>query len=311
MWLEDKHVLVTGGTGQIGSFLVERLLAENVKVSVISRGQYPQNFLSPYIENKEISHIKWDLSRENNIISVKDMLKDVCALFHLSSVTVPVSTDFIGDALYTVDLNVKGTINLLRSLPNLEYICFASSMAVYGKPAYLPVDEHCPTEPLNPYGAAKLTTEKFLQIHSENKAIPISILRYSSVYGPRNMTNRAIPTFIKQVLKNEPPVVYGNGTVIRDYCYVSDIVDATLLAAQKKKNSVYNIGLGKGHTVKEILDIIIELRGEKVRPIYKEAPKDFDFIYDIAKAKKELEYEPRVYLKTGLAREIEWHKTLY
>jgi len=315
MWLSGRHALVTGGTGQIGSFLVERLLDEGVKVSVLSRGEFPQDFLKEHLDDGGVSHVKCDLGRDDDALAL-DGLEDVAAVFHLSSIVAPVSAAgsardrFFAYAHDTIDVNIKGTFNLLRMLPGLEYISFASSIAIYGSPAYLPVDEKCPAEPLGPYGASKVAVEKFLQIHSGDAGVPVSLLRYSSAYGPRNMTSRAVPTFVKRMLGGERPIIYGDGTVVRDYCYVADLVEGTMLAAKGKKGGAYNIGSGEGHDTNEIVRLINDVTGNDVEPIYKEAPKDFDIVFDISKARDELGYLPRWDLKAGLSKEIEWQRSL-
>jgi UDP-glucose 4-epimerase len=306
--LSGKHILVTGGTGQIGSHIVEKLLTYDSEVSILCRKITSSRGIDDLVNENRISFLKCDLAKESDILKIKNSLKDVNLIVHLSSIMSPTSSSFFEDAVASVNLNIKGTINLLKYTNlSLEYLCYASSMAVYGTPLYLPVDENCPTRPLDAYGASKLTTEKYLQLYSEEYGVPVTILRYSSVYGPRNRTKRAIPTFINNVINDERPIIYGDGSVVRDYIYVSDVADATFSAIQRRKNGVYNIGLGKGHSVKEVVDKILKISGKYLKPVYKDTPKDFDFVYNISRAKNEFGYNPKVDLERGLKNEMAWH----
>jgi len=213
-----------------------------------------------------------------------------------------------------VDVELKGTVALLNAVPELERVCYASSMAVYGRPYDHPVTESTRTEPENIYGICKLTMEKFFRLFSKHENIPVGIVRFSSVYGPGNTSTRAIPTFIKAVLKNETIVVHGDGKQLRDYLYVDDAADAVLALLSRDGFGIYNIGAGTGCSTNDLLDLLKEISGKhdihvKYEPLADSATT-FDFVYDMTKARTELGYEPKISLKDGLQKEYDWHRSI-
>jgi UDP-glucose 4-epimerase len=181
-------------------------------------------------------------------------------------------------------------------------------MAVYGAPPYVPLDERCPATPLNSYGASKLSIEKYVAIFGKSRKIPAACLRYSSVFGPGNRSTRAVPTFIKRALRDEALAISGDGNTVRDYLFVADAVEAALSAIAREKSGVFNIGSGRSTKVIDLARVIVSLAGSESSIEIREAPKDFDFVYDISRAEKELEFSPRTPLREGLKKEIEWHR---
>jgi len=308
MSLNGKSILVTGGTGQLGSFLVERLVKDKAYVTVLGRNPGRHESLAKLIKSGKVLFLKCDLADIRNIEKIGKQIADTEYLAHLSSAMEPVYPGFYENARHDIALNVRGTVSLMRHMGNLNGISFASSMAVYGAPAYNPVDEKCPAEPLNSYGVCKLTVEKLLQIYSKRENIPLAILRYSSIYGPRNMSTRALPTFIKNALRGNDLVIKGDGKTARDYVFVDDAVDATLSALGHKKGGIFNIGYGKGCSIESLAKAIVKVSGSKSRIRKAPSPKDFDFIFDISRARKELRFSPKTGLEQGLNKEIEWHR---
>jgi UDP-glucose 4-epimerase len=308
--LRGRRVLVTGGTGQIGSFLVERLVREGCEVTVIGRNPDRYEEITKLILNEKISFLRCDITRKSDVAGIKNELKHMEYLAHFSSATEPRSQNFFENARYDIDLNIGGTVFLLGAMKNLDGICLASSMAVYGAPGYNPVDEKCPTEPLSTYGVSKLTAEKLLEIHSHKAGIPLSILRYSSVYGDRNLSHRAMPTFISNALTDKDLIIKRDGSVIRDYIHVSDAVDAATCAIMRNSDGIFNIGYGKGCSIGTLAKMILKLVHSRSKMMYVRAPRDFDFVYNLSKARKELGYKPKVGLRDGLPDEIAWRKSL-
>ena len=134
---------------------------------------------------------------------------------------------------------------------------------MYGIPKYLPIDEECPTNPVTFYGCGKLGAEKYLKLFSNTHSVPLTIMRYSSVYGPRNRTKRALPTFINLALEDKPIILHGNGDTFNDFIYISDVIDATKSGILRNQSEIYNIGSGIKCTVLQLAQKIIELTNSK------------------------------------------------
>ena len=301
--LSRENILVTGGTGEIGSRLVKSLLSLGAEVSVLSRHLTTSPVISSLSKRGDIQFLRCDLTAKDDLERHKGSLKRVSLIVHLASVISP-SSDICQEGINSINLNLMGTINLLRYTSSVKNICYASSAAVYGIPIKVAIDEEHPTEPQSIYGASKLATEKFLQLYSQEAKVPVTILRYSSVYGGK-VTQRAIPSFISNVLNNKPPVIFGDGSIKRDYVYVDDVVDASILALYRQRSDIYNIGAGKGCSIKEVANTIMEIVGVNLGIEFRpERGLRYDFVYDISKARNVLSYSPKIDIREGLKRQI-------
>jgi len=302
--LADRNILVTGGTGFVGSRVVEKLKKDkDTNLIVLSRTKYGK-------EAPNVEYILCDLSSENSLSAIKNRIQNVSYVLHMAAM-MPKSS--LKDELEeNVKQNLMVTLNLLKYLPlHIRGFVYSSSIDVYGEPIYNPVDEKHSTNPLTYYGASKFATEKFLSIFLKNRGVPLTILRYSQVYGPGEAEIKAVPVFINKIVKGESPIIFGDGSDIRDYVYVDDVANATVLALSKKLNGIFNIGSGKGYSIKEVLDIIIRLSGKKVEPIYKDRiKKSFNSTLDITLAKEKLGYLPSMCIEEGLKKELEFMENL-
>jgi len=306
--LNNKNILITGGTGQIGSFLVEDLINSNAKISILGRNSTNLKELKPLVESNKIKFIEYNVTNEKHLELIHKDLAKINYLVHLrAAMSHPYQGSF-ENAHFYINLNLINTIKLLSLLNNIEGILYSSSISVYGTPTYLPIDENCPTKPISFYGCAKLGEEKYLQLFCNSKHIPLTILRYSGVYGPRNRTNRALPSFIHHALNDEPITLHGKGKTFIDLIYISDVINATKLAMTKNENDIYNIGSGIKCTIYELAQKIIELLNSKSRIVLSDNDRDFNYVYDISKAKTKLGFYPIISLERGLKNEIFWHK---
>ncbi|MCF8367448.1 MAG: SDR family NAD(P)-dependent oxidoreductase [Bacteroidales bacterium] len=305
--LKNANILITGGSGQIGSHLVEALLQEEAKITVLGRDPKNLKELLPLYKNNEIKFVRCDLSDQKSIQSIGNTLSYIKYVVHFASDMSPSINSIEEEAKFIARLNLIGIIELLGLLKNLKGICFSSSMAVYGNPEYIPVDELCPHKPNSFYGSAKSGSELFLKLFSNRMAIPLTILRYASVYGPRNRTGRSIPLFIKSALKNKQINLIGEGKGYRDFVYISDAIDATLNAIKLNEDSEYNIGSGTPCSMLDLANTIIKLTNSQSEIGYIDKPNNFNFLFDIEKAKKILKYQPETDLEKGLKMEIDWH----
>lgn len=298
--LNDKTILITGGTGFIGSNVVNKLMQnKNITLIVLSRSRCGK-------EAPNLEYIKCDLLDEKSLVALQSKIKNIDYVLHLAAM-IPKSSS--QDELEeNVEQNLVISLNLLKYLPpSVKGFVYSSTIDVYGEPKYNPIDENHPTNPLTYYGASKLATEKYLSIFFHRKNTPLTILRYSQVYGAGEPRIKAIPTFIDRIIRGRAPILFGNGSDTRDYVYIDDVVNATILALSKNLDGTFNIGSGKGHSVKKVLNLIIDISRKDIKPIYKpRIKKAFNSIIDITLAKEKLGYLPSTTIKDGLKKQIEF-----
>ena len=308
-----SRVLVTGGAGFIGSHLVDRLVSESFEVVVLddlSSGRIEN--LKHHLDNGDIVLVRGDVRNKDIVWKV---VKGVDVVFHLAAVvSVPVSVE---NPVLVEGVNVGGTLNVLRACVDLgvKRFVFAGSCAVYGEGHGVPRCEDDVLDPISPYAVSKLAGEFYCRVFYRVYGLETVVLRYFNVYGPRQVYgpySGVISIFINRLLRGEPPVIFGDGNQVRDFVFVEDVVEATLLAMFSKNavGGVFNVGSGRCTSVNELAKLLIELMGVDVEPVYSD-PRPGDIRYscaDISRAKEVLGFEPKVSLKEGLLRTIEWFK---
>ena len=247
---ENKgYVLVTGGAGFIGSHLVGKLSSLGYQVRVIDNlytGKL-SNLGSDLLNSGSVDFIEGDI-RDTNL--VKKCCAKVKAVIHLAAQTsVPFSMQ---NPDFNNDVNIKGTLNLLNSSAEakVKRFLFISSCAVYGEPAYLPVDEKHPTNPISPYAESKLAAEKECLRLNDEGVFESVVFRFFNVYGPKQGLSEysgVITKFIDRIKQKLPLIIYGDGSQTRDFVYVNDIVNAIMLALENKKapGHIFNVGTGR------------------------------------------------------------------
>jgi nucleoside-diphosphate-sugar epimerase len=307
----DFKVLLTGGAGFIGSHLAERLLADGHSVVVLDNlyaGKL-QN-LKRCLDNPNFHFIKGDI-RDKKIAD--RAMAGVDAVIHEAAITsVPLS---IKNPKLVFNVNAAATMNLLKSCVknDVKRFVFASSAAVYGA-AEVPISEDAPTKPLSPYGESKLRSEKYCQKFWDEYGLETVCLRYFNVYGPRQTAGQyagVISRFFDRLRDKLPPIIYGDGEQTRDFVYVGDVVEATVLAlgCEKAAGEILNVGTGKATSVNQLFRIFTKLMHcFSVKPKYV-ARREGEIRHsqaDITKAKKILGYRPKVSLGQGLKRFVEW-----
>ena len=306
--MKNKKVVVTGGLGFIGSHLVEKLSENNMVVII-------DNQSSGKVENiKHLNISKIDTTLGDiTSIDLDETFDGADYVFHEAAVTsVPQSVD---DPLTSNEVNITGTLKVLEAAKNtnVKKVVLASSSAVYGDTESLPLSEDEPVNPLSPYAVGKATGELYCNVFSEIYGLPTVSLRYFNVFGPRQDPNSqyaaVIPIFIDKILKNESPIIYGDGEQNRDFVSVKNVVAANIMAAESKLTGAFNIGLGKSTTINQLFEMIKEIIGKNVEPIYeKERPGDIKYSFaDISKAKS-LNYNPKADFKEELVETVEWFK---
>jgi len=286
-------ILVTGALGQVGKILVKKLIEEKI------------NFVGLDKREGDITGVKiihTEITTKEDIKKYSSELNDVDILVHLASL-ITNDKDVIKSGSDSIDLNIKGTLNLLEFLPNLKSIIFSSTYMVYGTPTSNPINEDHPTDPNVVYGASKLATEKFLQIFARESKISLSILRIMGIYNVEKPHGQAIPSFVKMIANDESPVIFGTGSIRRNHLYIDDAIDAIITTIKNPKNGVFNIGGLDSPSNLELIEIINNTMGKNIEPIFKEsASKPYDFITDISKAKKQLGFNPKISIKEGIEK---------
>lgn len=306
--IQGKRVLVTGGAGFIGSRLVKELLDHDAEVIVLVEGESKLSRLEPLLANPRLRLLRCSLADSDALAAQRKEWGDIDLLAHLRLQMAPVIA-FCDQAVEDITTNLLPTLNLIKALgDSIQGICFASSVAVYGRPARLPVREDDLPSPISSYGATKLAIENYLRAYGQASQVPVTILRYSTVYGPGELGHRAIPNFLHSLTRGQPPLIYDDGSEIRDYVYIGDVVEATTRALVRRPAQVLNIGSGQGYSSLQIAHELIRLCSADVEPQFLPgAAEKVDLICDISAAKEALGYFPQTILEEGLMREIEWY----
>lgn len=310
--LKAKKVVVTGGSGFIGSNIVERLLAYGNEVVVID------NFLTGRKEN--IDSFKDDLQLIDGSIQDLELLKTnfegVDYVLHQAALpSVPRSID---DPITTNKNNIDGTLNVLVAAKDagVKRVIYAASSSAYGNTPTLPKHEGMQSDPLSPYAISKLAGEQYCKVFYEIYGLETVALRYFNVFGPRQDPNShyaaVIPKFIKKMLNGESPIIFGDGEQSRDFTYVQNNVDANLLActAADAPGKVFNIACGGRITLNELVMFLNDIIGTDIVPVYDaERPGDVKHsLADVTRARDILGYKPSYDLKEGLLETVEWFK---
>jgi nucleoside-diphosphate-sugar epimerase len=304
--------VVTGAAGFIGSHLCEALLGQGHEVVGLDAfvPYYPravkERNLGPSRAHPRYRFECLDL----RCGPLNEVLAGAAVVFHLAAQAGLTQswTDFDAYA----SCNVHATQRLLEALghaaPHPPRLVYASTSSVYGRSAS--GDESLPTRPVSPYGVTKLAGEHLCRAYGETYGIPVVVLRYFSVYGPRQRPDMGYHRFIRALLRGEPVTVCGDGQQVRGNTYVADCVAAAVAAADAPPGEVYNVGGGEAASVWDVLRVLEELAGRPAR-VKREPARDGDqrhTLADTAKLRSHLGWRPRTGLREGLARQWEWQR---
>lgn len=303
-------ILVLGGNGFIGSHLVDRLLQDGHKVRVFDK--YEEHFRPP------LPHVDYRFADFGNRGLLENALQGIEVVYHLISTTLPKTSN--DDPIFDVSSNVIETLFLLEaSVRNgVRKIVFTSSGGtVYGNPVILPINENASTNPECSYGITKLMIEKYLSLFYHLYGLDYTVLRPANPYGSRQNPKSiqgVIPVFLSKVLNGEPVTIWGDGELVRDYIYISDLVEVMVrVVTVQSKFKIYNVGSGKGHTLNDIVAIIKNITNIKFDVHYKEKRSfDVPMIYlDTERARNDLSWAPKVGIKEGITEVWEFINKLY
>jgi len=312
MVLENKKIIITGGAGFIGSHLAEKLLEMNNEVLIYDNLRNYQSWVDLFL--KRI--IKTENARfiNNDILDLKSLtsaVKQCEIIFHLAA--QPGVRYSIDNPITTHNINTLGTLNVLEAAKeaNVEVVINASTSSVYGEQQIFPIKEDAIKNPISPYGASKLLGEYYCRLYSNLFDIKTISLRYFTVYGPRQRRDMAFSRFINNILSKKPISIFGSGNQMRDFTYVSDVVNGTILAANSKKcwGEEYNIGGGCSIKLMQVVEIFQNIVGSFEINFETEKKGDVSKTHaDISKARKYFSYDPKISTSKGLEYFINWFK---
>lgn len=318
--LKNSKILVIGGAGFIGSAVVRRLLSEEVKEVIIY-----DNFVRGKMINIDdvltdprvrIFEVGGDI-RDIDILN--DAMKGVDYVFHLAAMWLLHCKDYPRTAF---EVNIAGTFNVLEACVNnkVKKLVYSSSASVYGDALTVPMTEDHPFNNKNFYGATKIAGEAMCTAYNDRYNLPIVGLRYMNVYGPGQDQHAAytgvIPIMLNKIDLNEAPLINGDGTQAYDFIYVDDVAECNIQALKSDVHlGFYNVGTGIQTTIRELCDLILNLKSSDLKVQFKPyAPDDArqfvkNRIAAVDKAVSEIGFRYNYSLKDGLLKLIDWRKS--
>ena len=311
--------IVTGIGGFIGSHLAEVLLQKGY--TIIGIDQF-NDYYDPSFKRENAKQLLQYpafklIEADIQTLNWHDLLEDVEVVYHQAAQAGVRASWGDGFRNYT-ERNINATQIMLeaaKEAKSLKRFVFASTSSVYGNAETMPTPETICPQPVSPYGITKLAAERMCWLYQQNFGVPVTALRYFTVYGPRQRPDMAFHKFFKAAILNESISIYGDGQQTRDFTFVSDIVAANLLAGEVPEaiGEVFNIGGGCRVVLADVLQTMEQIMGKPLKKNYIDRARG-DARHtsaDISKAKKILGYQPQVPLAEGLAREWEWIQPLY
>ena len=293
-----KKVLILGGAGFIGAALVQKLNELGFDVTAVDR-----YWAIKPAGVRCLTGDAFDTSFLNDLMPNQDVV------FHLVSTTVPASSN--KSPVFDCETNVIGSLKILDAMVenNVSKIVFSSSGGtVYGIPDSVPIKENFPNFPISAYGIGKLTIERYLYLYSYLHGINASVLRFANPYGPGQVPETgqgAIATFVKRALHGETIEIWGDGSVIRDFIYIDDVVDAFIASERiREPFTLFNIGLGQGKSLLEVVATIERELSNKISVTFRSS-RPFDVpevVLDIQKAKSVLGWQPKHSFEEGMKK---------
>ncbi|MFA5299152.1 MAG: SDR family NAD(P)-dependent oxidoreductase [Lutibacter sp.] len=319
----NKKVLITGGGGFIGTHIALNLAKKGFKIRI-----FDLNFNNFDVLCNKLGYCPETERVIGNVLDkegLAEAIKGCDYVIHAAAMLGVKNTE--QKKLDCLNVNILGTINVLEACVknNVKRIIFTSSSEVYGEPIDCPIKESDPKSPVSLYGTSKLASEEYIKAYQSKYGLEFSIVRFFNVYGPGQVAEFVMPRFIKNVLNNEPPVVYGSGSQVRTFCFVEDAAEGVskVLTEGNGKNEIFNIGNDEGSiSMKDLAEKIIEISGKDLKPQFinmedsdREVGREIQRrIPTIYQARQMLNYQPAFSLEAGIKKVIEigcifdtWH----
>lgn len=303
-------ILVTGGAGFIGSHIVDALIMKGHQVAVVD--DLSTGFEHNLNPKARFYHMSIN---DRNLSDIFDREKPDIVNHHAAQMIIARS---VRDPVFDASENIIGGLNVILNCIRFKVkkmIYASSGGAVYGEPQYLPVDEKHPINPISQYGVSKHVVEHYLYLYYKLEGLDYTVLRYSNVYGPRqNPTGEAgvVAIFASQILRNEQLTIFGDGSKTRDYTFISDIIEANMLALSRGSRTICNIGTGVATSDKMMFDALSKIFGYKREPIFAPFRKgEVTHIYlNNSLAQNELGWKQRFNLEEGLVKSADYYRQI-
>ncbi|MBC7186777.1 MAG: NAD-dependent epimerase/dehydratase family protein [Calditrichaeota bacterium] len=307
--LQGIRVLVTGGAGFVGSSIVARLLECGAEVTVLD-----DLFTGKREYLPEAPRLRFVLGSVTDSALVEEVMAGCEIVIHAAARNIIVSTRNPREDFET---NIGGTLNVLLAARKLgvRRVVYTSTSSIYGNPRYLPINEDDHYATLSPYAVSKFAGENYCTAFYESFGLSTCVVRYSNIYGPRQSPENpycgVVAKFFDAALHDRPLLIHGDGEQTRDFTYVDDAVQATLLAAvsTKAEGRVYNVGTGREVTINYLAECVARVFGKPLRVEHIDR-RDIDNIrrrvMNIERIRRELRWVPEITLEVGLQRTKEW-----
>jgi len=303
---KDKRILVTGGAGFIGSAMVRYLLKQGMNVRVFDVSDQISDNPPP----KDAEIYKGSILDINNVTNA---IHKCDYVIHMAAMLGVKRTEM--QRLDCLNVNIQGTVNILEGCikERIKKIVLASSSEVYGEQTKIPISEENPLHPKSIYAVTKIAGEEYMKAYKKRYGLEYSIVRFFNVYGPGQVAEFVMPRFIKWVMNNKPPKIYGKGDQIRSFCYVDDVIKGAFLALMNKNanSDIFNIGNNKEPiSIRDLAYKVISVAHKDIEPEYvpmnnsdRTSEREIQRrIPDISKARKILGYEPEISLSEGILK---------
>ena len=292
------NILITGGLGQVGSYLTEELSkGEHNRVTVLDN--FSSN-IKDFVVPQDVTVVEGDILDKE---LVDKLVSESDVIIHTAAQVSVVNS--IENPIQDAEVNISGTLNLLDAArkSKIRRFIYISSAAVYGEPVYLPIDEKHPTNPMSPYGLSKLTGERYAMLFHSLYGLPVVCLRPFNIYSPRQNPNSpysgVITKFIERAKVNKPPIIFGDGNQTRDFISIHDVIDVVVRCIEYDDavGEVFNVGTGMATAVNELAGLCSEMK-----PVYGEAQSGDirDSYADVGKLREVVGCTPSQSMENGL-----------
>ncbi|GAG59169.1 unnamed protein product [marine sediment metagenome] len=300
------HAISLGQSDAVTVFAKNAVLADAAatKVGNVVKGEDIEKSIK-----KDYDLIRGDLADYSILTNINS---DFDIIFHLAA--TPGVRISIQNAPMVTKNNILSTVNVFEKAlkSDIEKVVIASSSSVYGNPLYTPVDESHPKNPISPYAVSKLCCEMYADYYFREYNLPVTSLRFYTVYGPRGRPDMAIRIFFSKIMKNDQIKIFGDGSQIRDFTFISDIVDGLILASEVKQSSgeIFNLGCSNPIQLNQLIEKMYKIADRTRNTLYLEKQKGDVKITSskIDKARKILQFDPKVNIDEGLKKTYEWQK---
>ena len=316
--MTDASILITGGCGFIGSHLIDRLLADNQSVVCLDNlndfynPEIKKRNQRPHLLSENYTFIEGDI-RDEKTVSALFVNHDIELVIHFAAMA-GVRPSVENPGLY-MDVNVMGTQVLLEAAKDydVKHFVFASASSVYGNNEKVPFSEDDRVDgQISPYGSSKRMGELLCQTYHHLTGLPVTCLRFFTVYGPRQRPEMAIHSFVRSIINGEGISVFGDGTSSRDYTYIDDIINGIIKAAESPDNFViYNLGNSEPVKLIDMVHVIGDATGKNPDITMSEMPVGdvIQTFADISRSQRKLGYDPKTNFEKGIKLFVEWFRS--